>query len=186
MNFVFDLFWRLFTLLGKFYPGQSGSVKNVGINAGKGFNLNFPWNVEFSEQSKETLTAGDQEYIYNFELISVPIIKEFQPEFIIISCGFDSALNDPLGGLKLTTHGYSYLTLRLKELAFKNRVLVILEGGYNLESLKWASESVVRTLMGEELPLKMSKIQWSTEKVLNRLLPNSIGVLTSKLCLEEF
>jgi histone deacetylase 6 len=86
----------------------------------------------------------------------VPIIKQFKPEFIIISCGFDSALNDPLGGLGLTTHGYSYLTLRLKELALKNRVLVVLEGGYNLESLKWASESVVRTLIGEDFPLKMS------------------------------
>jgi len=56
--------------------------------------VNIPWDVGYSENA---ITAGTDEYIYAFERIALPIIKEFSPEFIIISAGFDSAEGDPLG-----------------------------------------------------------------------------------------
>jgi len=78
---------------GSFYP-KSGSVTNCGKGAGKGFSVNIPWDVGYSENA---VTAGTDEYIYAFERVALPIIKEFSPEFIIISAGFDSAEGDPLG-----------------------------------------------------------------------------------------
>lgn len=47
----------------------------------------------------------DSEYVYAFERLIFPILKEFDPELMIISAGFDSAKNDPLGDLGATQDG---------------------------------------------------------------------------------
>lgn len=87
---------------GKFYPGgKAGSCKNIGSGKGKGFNINVPFDVS---------GMGNDEYIYVCEKLLFPIIEEFGPDLIIISAGFDSALGDPLGGMKLTPEGYAYMT----------------------------------------------------------------------------
>ena len=78
---------------GTFYPGPSGKFSRVGEGKGKGFNIHFPFNVEKSQ----TKIVGDNDYIYACEQVFFPIIREFNPDLIIISCGFDSALGDPLG-----------------------------------------------------------------------------------------
>lgn len=72
---------------------------------------------------------GNHEYIYVCEKLLFPIIEEFQPDLIIISAGFDSALGDPLGGMKLTPAGYAYMTTRLKRI--QPRLVTVLEGGYS-------------------------------------------------------
>jgi len=78
---------------GAFYPGPAGKHTKIGEGKGKGFNVHFPFNVE---KSQKTL-IGDTDYIYACETIFFPIIREFNPDLIIISAGFDSALGDPLG-----------------------------------------------------------------------------------------
>jgi histone deacetylase 6 len=78
---------------GSFYPGPLGKHSRTGEGKGRGYNVHFPFNVEKS-QSK---LIGDHDYIYACEALIFPIIKEFNPELIIISAGFDSALGDPLG-----------------------------------------------------------------------------------------
>lgn len=67
--------------------------------------MNIPWDIGYSE---EALKAGTDEYIYAFERIVRPIVEEFDPEFVFISAGFDSAEGDPLGQCKLTYEGYAY------------------------------------------------------------------------------
>jgi len=71
-------------------------------------------------------------------------LKEFKPELLIISAGFDSAKGDPLGGISVTPTGYAYMTQGLRQLTKK--MAVVLEGGYSLEALECSSEAVVRTL----------------------------------------
>ena len=78
---------------GSFYPGPAGKHTKTGEGKGRGYNIQYPFNVEKS-QSK---IVGDDDYIYVCETLFFPIIKEFAPDFIIISAGFDSALGDPLG-----------------------------------------------------------------------------------------
>ena len=87
---------------------------------------------------------GDKDYIYAFESLFIPIIKEFKPDLIIISAGLVSALGDPLGGVGVTPIGYAYMTWTLKQLCRKT--LVVLEGGYDIKALEVSSEAVVRTL----------------------------------------
>ena len=72
--------------------------------------------------------------------------KEFQPELILVSAGFDSAKGDYLGGLCVTPEGYSEMTKRLLEICPK--IVVALEGGYNLNSISISMSAVVSTILG--------------------------------------
>jgi histone deacetylase 6 len=78
---------------GVFYPGPAGKYQKTGEGKGRGYNIHFPYNVE---KSSKTI-IGDHDYIYALEQVFAPVIKEFAPDLLIISAGFDSALGDPLG-----------------------------------------------------------------------------------------
>ena len=84
---------------------------------------------------------GDEDYIYVCETLFFPIIREFAPDFIIISAGFDSALGDPLGQTAVSPVGYSFITQGLR--LIQSKLLVVLEGGYDLGALERSSESVI-------------------------------------------
>lgn len=95
---------------------------------------------------------GDDEYIYVCEELLFPIISEFNPDLILISAGFDSSLNDPLGGMRITPEGYAYITTRLMEI--QPKVIAVLEGGYATTNIAVCGEATIRALNGEELPFK--------------------------------
>ncbi|KAL4427538.1 hypothetical protein ABPG74_019494 [Tetrahymena malaccensis] len=141
---------------GAFYPFESGNLSKTG----NGFNINIGWNTSAFQ------SAGDDEYIYAFESIVIPALSEFKPEFIFISAGFDSAANDKLGRCQLTNVGYEYMSSRLVQM-FPN-LLFVLEGGYNLDSIQWASEAVIRRILD---PLKESQL----ESLRNSILPNQMS-----------
>jgi acetoin utilization deacetylase AcuC-like enzyme len=81
-------------------------------------------------------TDGDYARIFNEKIL--PKIENFKPEFIIISSGFDAHQDDPLGGMRLSTEFFGWMTERIAELANKHcagRIISVLEGGYNLDRL---------------------------------------------------
>jgi len=84
------------------------------------------------------------DYIYVCEQFLFPIIREFKPDLIIISAGFDSAKGDPLGGVAVSPIGYSWITHGLRKI--QKCTSVVLEGGYSLEALARSSEAVFQTL----------------------------------------
>ena len=122
---------------GHFYPGPAGKHSKAGEGKGRGYNVQFPFNLE---KSMKTL-IGDYDFIYACENIFFPIIKEFSPDLIIVSSGFDSALGDPLGQIGVTPVGYSYMTQNLRML--QQKIVFVLEGGYDLNALSVSSEAVV-------------------------------------------
>ena len=124
---------------GNFYPGKSGDLNNVGENKGEGYNLNFPLNPLEDE------CVGDQEYIYVFERAILPVLKEFNPDFVFISCGFDCLFQDPIGGINVTWDGLGYMLFQIKNIITEN-IVVALEGGYNLTNLPKAFVSLMRIL----------------------------------------
>lgn len=123
---------------GQFYPAQKGSPKLLGKGKGFGFNIHFGFD-NFTE-----FLIGDLDYIYACESLLFPIIRDFAPEAIIISCGFDSALGDPLGQVGVTPLGYAWMTHGLVKICPK--VISILEGGYDLEALAKSSQAVLEAL----------------------------------------
>jgi acetoin utilization deacetylase AcuC-like enzyme len=83
--------------------------------------------------------------MYIYHRIIEPIIKEFDPEVILVSSGFDAAVGDPLGGFTVTPTGYHYITKNILEL--KKPTLIALEGGYNLTAIKKSAHGVIRALL---------------------------------------
>jgi len=109
------------------YPG-TGNRYELGTGKGDGFTLNFPM----------PSGAGDDEYLKVFDEELIPSLNNFEPQFILISAGFDAHANDPLSGIALTDDAYEQMSELLLESAKKNadgRLISVLEGGYNLRVL---------------------------------------------------
>lgn len=125
-----------------FYPG-TGSLNEKGSGEGEGYNINVPLPPGM----------GDSEYIKIFTEILAPVVEQFKPEFILVSAGFDTFLEDPLGGMKVTPEGFAKQTRFLTDLADKycrGKVVFILEGGYNLDGLWISSKEVVEELLDKK------------------------------------
>jgi hypothetical protein len=130
-----------------FYPFVKGNYTEIGTGEGKGYNINIPLNAKcFGGDS----VIGDEEYIYAFHTIVMPILNEFNPELILVSCGFDAAKGDPLGRCSVTPFGYGYMVNCLKQIV-GNQIVIVLEGGYNLNSLAVSSIAVVKALLGDSI-----------------------------------
>ena len=120
------------------YPG-TGLISRKGNGKGRGFNINIH------------LPCGtrDNQIIKIFNKVLISKAKDFHPEFILISAGFDSRADDPLGCFNITDKGFEELTtivLKLAEEFCDGRVLSVLEGGYNIEGNAKAVISHVKVL----------------------------------------
>jgi len=124
---------------GTFYPG-TGSAEEVGYGAGAGFNVNVPWDAG---------NIGNGDYMAAFQQLILPIAREYGPQLIIISAGFDAAVGDPIGGCCVTPECYAHMTSALMKVA---PTVLLLEGGYNLLSTAVSTEACLRVLLGQPPP----------------------------------
>lgn len=121
-----------------FYPG-SGAENDKGSGKGVGYNLNIPLGRG----------SSNEDYLNAFQEKIVPAIDKFQPEFILISAGFDAHKDDPLGGMNLTTSVFERFTDIIRKKAeehCKGRLISFLEGGYNLSALADSVEAHIAAL----------------------------------------
>lgn len=119
-----------------YYPG-SGAIREVGIGEGEGYTINVPL----------AGGAGDAEYITVFQSLVAPVVEAYHPDLILVSAGFDTHESDPLGGMNVTENGYEQMVQILMSLAEElcgGRLVLVLEGGYNLAALR---ASVKRVLL---------------------------------------
>jgi histone deacetylase 6 len=94
---------------------------------------------------------GDAEYLAAFDRVLLPIARTFAPELVLVSCGFDAAAGDPLGGMRLSAAGYAAMTQRLCAMA-GGRIVLALEGGYNLGAISAAAAACTAVLLGDAPP----------------------------------
>ncbi|KAK2850937.1 hypothetical protein Q5P01_007213 [Channa striata] len=128
---------------GMFFPSSEDAAPDrVGIAKGAGFNVNVAWSGG---------RMGDSDYLAAFHRVVLPIATEFNPGLVLVSAGFDAARGDPLGGYHVTPEGYAHLTHLLMSLA-GGRVLLILEGGYNLSSISDSMAMCTSVLLGDPPP----------------------------------
>uniref|UniRef100_UPI00398F7FA9 histone deacetylase 6 n=1 Tax=Pristiophorus japonicus TaxID=55135 RepID=UPI00398F7FA9 len=128
---------------GTFFPNtHDGDYIKVGKGKGEGFNVNIAWNEG---------RMGDSEYMAAFQRVVMPIAYQYRPELVLVSAGFDSARGDPLGGCDVTPECFAHLTHMLQGLA-GGRVVLVLEGGYNLSSISESMAMCTRTLLGDTPP----------------------------------
>ncbi|XP_055252354.1 polyamine deacetylase HDAC10 isoform X2 [Moschus berezovskii] len=130
---------------GHFWPClRESDADAVGRGRGLGFTVNLPWNQ---------VGMGNADYVAAFLHVLLPLAFEFDPELVLVSAGFDSAIGDPEGQMLATPECFSHLTQLLQVLA-GGRVCAVLEGGYHLESLSQSVCMMVRALLGDPaLPL---------------------------------
>ncbi|MGB8576743.1 MAG: histone deacetylase family protein [Pseudolabrys sp.] len=107
---------------------------------------------EFNTIVNAPLSAGDGGDAFReaFETVILPRLREFKPDILIISAGFDAHTRDPLANLNLVEADFSWVTKKLMEIADttgKGRVVSLLEGGYDLQGLSRSVAAHVTALM---------------------------------------
>jgi len=135
------------------YPG-TGRIAEVGKAEGEGYTVNIPL----------AGGAGDAEYLTVFHMVVAPIMEAFKPDLILVSAGFDAHYSDPLGGMRLTEDGYELMTQMLQHMAANHcseRLIMTLEGGYNLDALRNSANRVISCLSqydpnNESVPMEAS------------------------------
>ena len=126
-----------------FYPG-TGAAGEVGIDRGRGATVNIPMPPG----------CGDYEYIGVLTRLFAPIAIEFDPDFILISCGFDAHQADPLGSMQLSAAGFLGMTQIVREVAETvcgGRIVYILEGGYSASGLFEGTTAVLEGMLAADL-----------------------------------
>eukprot|EP00927_Polykrikos_kofoidii_P077473 TRINITY_DN74410_c0_g1_i1.p1 TRINITY_DN74410_c0_g1~~TRINITY_DN74410_c0_g1_i1.p1 ORF type:complete len:513 (-),score=65.78 TRINITY_DN74410_c0_g1_i1:98-1636(-) len=142
-----DIFWKdpstLFFSIhchdDGFYPG-SGKASEVGEGPGLGSTINVPLPAGY----------GDASLWDAFSKVLLPAVRNFHPDLIIVSAGFDAAAGDPLGGGRCTPRGFGAITQELRRMAAElcsGRLLLALEGGYQPACLADCIADVVRALV---------------------------------------
>ena len=126
-----------------FFPARDdGKADAVGFKAGEGYNVNVAWNTGCFFGESE---LGSNEYKHACDEVLFPIAREFSPDLILVACGFDSAIHDPLGGSKLSPLAYYWMTNELLKIC--PNMVVILEGGYNTNYLGHHTSGVINALL---------------------------------------
>eukprot|EP00076_Gallus_gallus_P012121 XP_015128782.2 histone deacetylase 5 [Gallus gallus] len=127
----------------------------VGSGWEVGYNINIAWTGGGGPP------IGDVEYLTAFRTVVMPIAREFAPDVVLVSAGFDAVEGhlSPLWGYSVTAKCFGHLTKQLMTLA-GGRVVLALEGGHDLTAICDASEACVTALLGLELePLDASLLQ---------------------------
>lgn len=126
-----------------FYPG-TGAMDEIGVNDGEGCTINVPLPAG----------CGDAEYLRVFEEIVAPAANKFEPEWILVSAGFDPHRRDPLGGMNVTEEGFramAEILLRLAERHADGKIAFLLEGGYDLAALQKSVAAVLNAMQQRTL-----------------------------------
>jgi len=120
------------------YPG-TGWLDQIGSGAGVGFTVNAPLPA----------TCGNEEYLYLLDRLLLPIARIFNPEFVLVSAGFDCHYRDPLGMMRVDERGFAAMARRLKHLAAEccgGKLVAALEGGYDLKALADSGRALIEEL----------------------------------------
>jgi acetoin utilization deacetylase AcuC-like enzyme len=119
----------------------NGFVDEVGKDGGLGYTVNVPL----------PYGTDDKVYFKAFNEVAFPVIKQYKPQFILVSTGFDSHHADPVGNLCLSTFSYKSIFDAVLDYASRfcqGRLVSVLEGGYNLRLIGKMATAVTASMAG--------------------------------------
>jgi acetoin utilization deacetylase AcuC-like enzyme len=125
-----------------YYPG-TGHWQEIGYGSGEGTLLNVPLPTQ----------VGDAGYAQIFAELVWPLAERFRPDLILVSAGYDAHWNDPLAHMNLSLTGYAWLTqelVRMAEELCAGRIVLTLEGGYQLDVLAYGVLNSLYALLGKD------------------------------------
>ncbi len=125
------------------YPG-TGPASAVGDGPGEGHTVNLP----------VPPGSGDATFGSLVEHVLVPLAREYQPELLLVSAGFDAHARDPLAACRVTEAGFVAMTASLRRVSADLEVPmgIVLEGGYSVEALADSVCALVPTLGAATVP----------------------------------
>lgn len=126
------------------YPAETGALANRGAGAGDGANINLPLHAG----------AGHTAYLHAMDRVVSPAIDAFKPDMIIVACGFDASMVDPLARMQATSATFAALTARIKEAAARlcgGRLVLVHEGGYSEAYVPFCGHATIATLAGSTI-----------------------------------
>ncbi|VTM52789.1 deacetylase [Klebsiella pneumoniae] len=125
---------------GCFPPGYAGE-DDRGVGAGEGYNINIPL----------LAGAGDDSWRYALETIVIPALARFEPELIIIACGYDANAMDPLARMQLHSDSFRAMTEQVQQAADRlcgGKLVMVHEGGYAESYVPFCGLAVMEALSG--------------------------------------
>ena len=137
------------------FPGV-GFPDEAGKGEGEGFTVNIPF----------PFRTTDEFYLKAFNEIAIPIIKQYSPEFTLMSVGFDGHYTDPVASLWLSANVYIHIFKEVYKFS-NGRFVAVLEGGYSLEWIGKIAAAVVSVMAELEYGLE-DEPQQASERVRNR------------------
>ncbi len=126
------------------YPIETGGFEVRGEGAGAGANLNIPLPAG----------TGHRGYLEAMQRLALPAIRAHEPEVLIVACGFDAALIDPLGRMLATAGTFREMTRLVMELADEicgGRLAMVHEGGYSEFYVPLCGHQVLEELTGSAI-----------------------------------
>lgn len=126
------------------FPG-TGRIEESGGSGAMGYTINVPLPPG----------TGDAGYVYAVEKVLLPMAEKFKPQLVLVSAGQDGHFADPLASQRLTTAGYRLLAAAVGRIAAawsRGRVVLALEGGYNLRTMPYAVAGIIAELAGIDDP----------------------------------
>lgn len=138
------------------YPG-TGRMDETGEGAARGTTLNIPLPAG----------CGDKQYKEAFEQVINPAVCRFKPELIMVSAGYDGHWSDGLASMQLSITGYSQMIETIQQIADEScggRIVLSLEGGYNLTALSASVRATLEVLLGDkDIEDKLGQLPFEVE-----------------------
>ena len=126
------------------YPADTGEFSDRGNGDGEGANLNIPLPPG----------AGHKAYLEAMERLALPAMRAFQPDLIIVACGFDAAAIDPLSRMLATAETFRWMTSATKALAEEvcdGKLVLVHEGGYSEVYVPFCGHATIEALSGSKI-----------------------------------
>lgn len=126
------------------YPLDTGAAEDRGRGQGLGYNMNIPLPPG----------AGHATYLEAMERLVLPAIRKYEPDIIVIACGFDAALVDPLARMMASAETFRAMTEQVQSLADEicgGRLVMAHEGGYSEAYVPFCGHAVLQQMSGSAI-----------------------------------
>lgn len=125
------------------FPGFPGTGKpgETGCGSGEGFTINVPMGKG----------SGDREFARIAHFLVEPVASQYKPEMILVSCGFDLYVHDPLVGMRVSPQGYALITgilMRIAAIVCDGRIAFVMEGGYSASGIRKCGLEIMHQMCG--------------------------------------
>ena len=150
----------------------NGAMDETGEGAGVGCNLNVPLPAG----------SGDGAYRAVIDRVVAPALRRYRPELIIIPCGLDANMYDPLGRMMVTSEAYRVMTSSLMELAGElcgGHLVVAHEGGYSSAYVPYCGLAIIEALSGVRTAVEDPFHDSGTAALSNRVYPHQEDVIAA-------